>query len=235
MPINLPTLMRTAAEKPQQPAAWVWLWELEIKRRSATLPAVLLRMTSLDREVEWPPAATAPPRLTWFPFPFSHGAIESSQDGNLPSVDLTLDNTTRTLMRHLHAGQGFEGNRATLFLVHESALASPSYPSHEFRRWDFVIASSAATEDAITFRLEHPNLFDARVPADRFVAQRCRWKHGGPECGYPITPVAAFQTCDKSIGQCIDHGVDELERRLPVLHPKRYGGFPGIPVQRGGV
>lgn len=232
MPVNLPLLMQQAGEVPQQAQPWIWLCELEVVRRSATLPAVLLRMTSSDQVVEWPPAATAPPRLSWYPMAFGHSEIDSSQQGDLPSVDLTIDNTARTLMRYLHSGDGFEGNRATLFLVHGSSITSPAYPAHQYQRWDFVIAAASATDAAVVLRLEQPNLFEDRLPADRFVAQRCRWRFGGPECGYPITPAAAFTTCDKSLLACIARGADEADRRLPVLHPRRYGGFPGIPVQR---
>lgn len=225
--------MRLASEAPHEPQPWIWLWDLEIQRRDATLPAVVLRMTSTDHEVEWPPAATAPPRLTWYPVAFSQTPIESSQQGDLPHVDLALDNTARMLMRHLHSGNGFEGNRATLFLVHESSLASPVYPDHEFQQWDFTIAQAMASETMISFRLEQPNYFEARLPGDRFSADRCRLKFGGPECGYPITPVAAFTTCPKTVAACIERGDDEAFRRLPRLHPKRFGGFPGIPLQRG--
>lgn len=233
MPITLPAAMQTASEAPQQAQPWIWLWDIEIQRRNAVLPSVVLRMCSATEEIEWPPAATAPPRLTWYPLQFSHSAIESSREADLPAIDLAIDNTARTLMRFLHSGDGFEGNRATLYLVHESALASPAHPNHEFQQWDFVIAQAQATETQVQLRLEQPNFFQIRVPFARFLATRCRWKFGGSECGYPITPVAAFTTCDKSVAACIARGDDEVARRLPRLHPKRYGGFPGIPVQRG--
>lgn len=230
--MTLPAMLRAAAEKPHQAGAWIWLWDLEIQRRNATLPPVVLRLTSTPQPVEWPPAGTAPPRLTWYPMAFSHDAIATSGEGDLVSVDLTIDNTTRTLMPAMHSGDGFEGNRATLYLVHESALATPTYPDHEFQRWDFVIVEASANDDAITLRLEQPNFMDVRMPPARFVAHRCRLQFGGPECGYPITAAAAFTTCPKDVDACTARGDDEVARRLPRLHPQRYGGFPGIPVQR---
>lgn len=230
---TLPVTMRTAAEKPHQPLAWIWLWQIELQRRSATLPAVVLRMTSAERTIEWPPAGTAPPRLSWYPVQFTHGSLENSAEGDLPSVDLTIDNTARTLMPILHSGDGFEGNAASLYLVHESALESPAYPDHEFQLWDFVIAEANASESTVTLRLEQPNFLDLRIPSARFLASRCRLQFGGPDCGYPITAVAAFTTCTKDVAACIARGDDEVARGLPRLHPERYGGFPGIPVQRG--
>jgi phage-related protein len=234
MPLVLPGTLRTATERPHARAPWVWLWDLEVERRTKTLPPVVFLFNSTERELLWPPTSGgAAPARTFYPFPFDQTEIEQTQEGDLPALDLALDNTARTLMRYLHSGRGFEGNRATLYLTHADALLAPVYPNEQAIRFDFVVASAVASETSVTLRLEQPNFFQVRVPADRFVARRCRWKFGSPECGYPVTAVAAFTDCNKTIDDCIERGEDEAFRRLPVLHPRRFGGFPGIPTQRG--
>jgi len=231
MPLILPTTIKAASERPHGRTPWVWLVDLEVEKRTKTLPAVVLRFTSAPEPVVWPPDATE--GVTFYPLAFDMSEIEQTQEGDLPTLDIAIDNTARTLMRYLHGGRGFEGNRATVYLTHQDALLAPVYPNHEQIKFEFVVASAVASESTVTIRLEHPNFFQIRVPGSRFVARRCRWEFGGPECGYPVTTAAAFTTCGKTIDDCIQRGQDEAFRNLPVLHPRRFGGFPGIPAQRG--
>jgi hypothetical protein len=65
-------------------------------------------------------------------------------------------------------------------------------------------------------------------PNDRDVASRCCWAFGSAECGYVINAAAAYTTCPKTLSACIARGQDHAARGLPVLHPARFGGFPGI-------
>jgi phage-related protein len=97
--------------------------------------------------------------------------------------------------------------------------------------WLFQIAGCSATDEAVQFRLERANFFTRQAPQDRYSAPRCRWEFGGLECGYVINEVAAFVTCPKTLDACIARGQDHASRGLPVLHPGRFGGFPGIAAQ----
>ena len=173
-----------------------------------------------------------PTPTTFYPFPFQMGEQKQDQDGNLPSLELTIDNTTRLLMSALHKASGFEGNRATAILTHESCIATPGYPFHQSIEQSFTIVNAIASSGSIVLKLEPPQFFQQALPRDRFIAARCRWLHGGPECGYAITPFAGFTTCNHTVSDCTAHGDDEVSRFLPRLHPKRFGGFPGIPQQR---
>lgn len=226
MPLILPPTLKAESERPHGRSAWVWLWDLELEKRTATVPPVVFLFNSTADTIDWPPGPSA---RTYHPFPFDLSDIEQTNEGDLPTLDLVVDNTARTLMRYLHSGAGFEGNRATLYLTNQAGLAD----ADEHLRFEFVVASAVASVESVTLRLEQPNFFSVRAPASRFVARRCRWKFGSPECGYPITTAAAFTTCGKTIDDCIERGQDEAFRRLPVLHPRRFGGFPGIPAQRG--
>ena len=223
--LTLSTNMLAASENPHG-GRWVFLWDIELQRRTKTLPPVVFRMTSAPEPVTWPPSTGE----TFYPFAFGMTPIEQDNEGNLPAVDLAVDNTGRQLMRQVHDGEGFEGNRATLYLTHQSAIDAAASEAIEF---EFQISSATAAQDAITLRLEATNLNEKRAPWGRYIQGTCRWQFGGIECGYPITPTAAFTTCNKGIADCTLRGDDEVARQLPRLHPRRFGGFPGIATQRG--
>lgn len=233
MPITLASAFTSEIERPHGSSPLVWLVELELaqaRRTGGTVTAAtVFRASSYHTDVTWPVAS--PDAATWYPFPFSFTPIEQNQEGDLPQLDLSVDNCTRVLMPFLHAGAGMEGNRCTINLVPASALAT-AYPNHVFQTWDMRVAGCFATAEAVTFRLERANFLSRNVPVDRFTAARCRWGFGSAECGYVINSVAAYTTCPKTLSACIARGNDHAARRLPVIHPRRFGGFPGIPRQR---
>lgn len=231
MPLNLPTTLQTAAERAHGLGKpWVWLWDIELHRRTKTVPPLVFRMTSHYADVSWPPTSPGGDTGdTFYPFAFGHSEIEQNNDGDLPSIELTVDNTARTLMRYLHAVEGFEGNRATLWLTHADALTT--YPAQEIR-FDFRIAAAIASNETVSLRCETTNWNDKRIPTARYIQSNCRWKFGGVECAYPITPTAAHTDCAKTLAACVERGEDEAARGLPIIHPARFGGFPGIATQR---
>lgn len=221
----LPQSFLDVIEQPQQATPYVWLVEIELDRGSVVLPPVLMRVTNEAEVVTWPvgdPAAS-----TWDPFPFAFSGFEQNQEGDLPQVQLSVDNTSRTLMRYLHDGGGLEGHRVTLFLIPRSGL-SIAYPDHEYQRWDFEVETTQATDEAIGIRLERPNFFARTSPVDRYVQGLCRWEYGSRFCGYVLNEFAAYARCPKTIGACIERGVDLGNRGLPQVLPGNFGGKPGI-------
>lgn len=220
----LPNTLRAASESPHG-GEWVFMWDLELQRRTKVLPPVVFRMTSRPSPVTWPPTTGN----LFYPFGFAMTPMEQDNEGNLPSVELSVDNTGRQLMRHAHGGEGFEGNRATLYLTHANAIDSVN----ESIGYEFQVQSATAAQDSLTLRLESTNLNEKRIPWGRYVQGSCRWLFGGPECSYAITATAAFTSCGKTIADCTARGLDEVSRQLPQMHPKRFGAFPGIGTQRG--
>ncbi len=233
MPIILPSSFTDEIEKPHGQQPILKLVELQLARAydsgGITVPSVVLRATSGPEEIAWP--LSSPTTWTWSPINFSFTGIEENTEGDLPQTELSIDNSTRTLMRFLHDGEGLEGNYCYLYLVPAAGL-SIAYPAHEYRRFRFTVGGAYADGDAVSFRLERPNHYERGIPADPFVSGNCRWQFGGEECGYIINDVAAFRTCPGTIEACEARGADHLNRGLPVLHPRRYGGFPGIPRTR---
>ena len=239
MPLTLPTKFREEGERPQGTNPWLWLLQLVVSRGDELVPPVILRTTSGQAQLQWPlgtwsgadPATGLEQGATWYPFPFDFSPIEQNQEGDLPQIELTVDNTARFLSEYLHAGNGMEGNQVTLFLVPSNAL-SLAYPTHQFQRWDMQVAGAVMNDDGVGIRLELPNFFTRTSPMDRYVPSRCRWQYGSGFCGYVLNAFAAFATCPKTIQACIERGADLVARGLPAVLPANYGGHPGVSVQR---
>lgn len=233
MPITLPASFRPEIERPHGQNPLVWFAEIEVTRPikigATVYPRNLFRITTHPSIVAWP--VSSPTNDTWYPFNFTFTPIEQNQEGDLPQLDLSIDNTARTLMRYLHDGDGLEGNYVWLYCVPANGLGV-AYPNHEYQKWELQVAGATANDEAITFRLERANFFNRMSPQDRFVSSRCRWEFGSAECGYLVNAAAAFTTCPKTVDACAARGADHYARGLPVLHPGRFGGFPGIPRQR---
>lgn len=233
MPITLPASF-DSREEVHSTDGYLWFVEVQLQRPyridpSTIAPALLLRVVNYHEPIEWP--VSGPIYQQWEPFNFKLTTQTSNQEGDLPSIQLSVDNTARVLMRHLHEGNGLEGNYCKLYLVPQSGLAI-AYPNQEAQEFTFDIASATANDEAVTFKLERANFFTRQSPQDRFSARRCRREFGGIACGYVQNALAGFATCSKTQVACIARGDDHVARGLPRLHPMRFGGFPGIPKQR---
>lgn len=230
MPIILPQKFIDEGERPQGTNPWLWLLEIELAKGRAGIPPVILRSTSGEEELQWP--LSDPDLTTWYPFPFSFSPIEQTQEGDLPQLSVAIDNSGRFLMRYMHESDGLEGNRVDLFLVPKDST-SLAYPNHQFQHWRLQVAEVSANDEAISLRLERPNFLQRNSPQDRYIPNRCRWPYGSTFCGYVLNGLAAFPTCPKTIGACIDRGEDMVARGFgPNVLPANYGGHPGVSVQR---
>lgn len=225
MPLSIPTAYSEFIEEPHQTSPWIWLWEFYLDVPPAPTPARVVRITPYPEAVEWPPGSG----ISYKPVAMTQGEIETNSEGSLPSLEVSIDNTTRFLMNELE-NVDLEGNPAKVTLLNQRTELDPN----TFIDWDFVISAASANREAVSIRLELPNLFERESPTDRYNAARCRYKRfGGPECGYVINSAAAFTSCPgRTVDECTARGDDEVARGLPRQHPERFGGFPGIPIQR---
>lgn len=225
---DLPASLKTEIERPQGGQGTLWLLELTLDRGSETTPPVIARLCDGNAVLQWP--LGDPDTTTWYPFPFTFSPVEQTNEGDLTQVQLTVDNSTRMLMRWLHAGNGFEGNRAKLILVPRAAL-SIAYPAHEFESIDLEVMGAGANDEAVTLRLGSPNWFNLSSPSERHLPV-CKHEYGGPECGYVLNAFAAFPTCPKLIDPCAERGLDMVARGLPDILPGNFGGKIGLSRQR---
>lgn len=223
----LPASLKTEFERPQGSQGSVWLLELTLDRGDVDSPPVITRLCDGNAELQWP--LGDPDTTTWYPFPFTFSPVEQNNDGDLTQVQLTIDNSTRMLMRWLHAGDGLEGNAARLILVPRAAL-SIAYPDHEFESVDLEVMAASASGDAVALRLGAPNWFQVFTPADRHGA-KCRWQFGSGGCVYVRNAFSAFTTCPGLIDACIARGADMVARGLQDTVPG-FGGKIGLTRQR---
>jgi len=230
MPLIIPDSHRGEAEKAHGENEWIWLYEIEAQV-DALSPPVVFRLTSAQEDFVWP--ASKVPQQTWYPYAIAHSQFERDSEGGLPQVQLTVSNATRLMMDLMHQTDGFVGRKVKIWLLQRASRDEGTSTEEHSMSWQFQIASSSANAEAATFRLELPNFFLRKSPQQRFQAERCGFVFGGNKCGYIISAAAAYTTCGKSVEDCIARGQDHAARNLPVLHPARFGAFPGVPIQRG--
>lgn len=223
MAVSIPASLLEAAQQPGPESPFLWLWELELETNPAPTPSTVLRIVHAESPVVLDAART------FYPFSMSQSAIEQSGSGDLPQLSLALSNANGVLMPFLDQLGGCIENRAYAWLVYRDSVSVADAMALRFR-----IAGVEASIDAVQIRLEVQNPFLRTLPKDRFNPHRCRHAFGAPggRCGYEVTTAAAFTSCPGTIDACRARGDDEAARRLPRLHPLRFGGFRGVAVSR---
>lgn len=224
---SLAASFKAEIERPQGGSGSVWLLELTLDRGDIDSPPVITRLCDGNAEIQWP--LGDPGTTTWSPFPFTFSPVEQTNEGDLTQVQLTIDNSTRLLMRWLHAGNGFEGNPARLILVPRAALGI-AYPNHEFEAVDLEVMAASADGTAVSLRLGAPNWFQIFTPQDRH-GSKCRWRFGTEGCVYVRNAFAAYTTCPGLIDACIARGADMIARGMQDTVPG-FGGKIGLTRQR---
>lgn len=222
MPVILPEALSDEIQKPR-PAALVWCWQIDLQLNEPPTPSTRTRIVQYNEQIDLEGVGT------FYPWPVQQSDLVEDTEGNLPTLTLTLDNRTRFYAGFLLDLDGLIGNTARVWLASTLALRA-----QDAERLDFRIRSAAMSSEAITLELRAEKLFDVRVPSERFESRRCRWADdfGGEECGYIVNDAAAYTSCSGTLEDCELRGLDEASRRLPVRHPRRWGGFQGIPFRR---
>lgn len=205
---------------------WVALLEVEVP----TSPATRYRLAANPEPIVFN-------GQTYSPFPFTIGEIRTTGEGDIPVIDVTVQNASLVIGHAIDEYDGLTGQPARVLFVNTADLLNPASVIAE----DATIQNASVSADAVTFTLSAYSLYQLPIPAQRYVARGCRWVFGSAECGYVIptgatnTVGGGFNLCRKSLAQCRERGADEAARSVTVLHPKRFGGFPGIPRQGGSV
>jgi len=220
-----PTLTEEAG-KLHAPSPWVWLLEVEIP----TSPPTRYRFASN-------PEAIVFDSQTYSPFPFRVGEVRQTADGDIPTIEVTIDNATLAIGHAIDEYDGLTGQPARLMLVNAADLANPLSRVEDLGE----IQSASVSARSVQIQIAAYSLYRLIIPAHRYVSRGCRWLFGSAECGYAIPTSATnavgggFNFCRKSLAQCRQRGEDEDARAVTVLHPKRFGGAPGIPRQGGSL
>jgi phage-related protein len=204
-------------QKTHGDAAWRWLVTLQV-----SYTAVLNEVFSLTNH----PSALTYASVSYKPFPFSVGVMESDDSGSLHAVELSLSNVTRDLSPYLQKADNLLGKDVTIRLVNVDHLTTAA----DTLATTYRVAGATMTRSTIGLRLETSDLHRLQYPEETFMRDRCRWLYGSAECGYVITGEGGVLTeCNKTLADCTERGTEEGTRGRPIRHPSRFGGFPGLP------
>lgn len=212
-------------------SAWLWLFEIEIP----TDPATRYRLAANTSTVYFGADSEGEP-IPYYPFPIAHAGIIATSAGDLPVIEVTAANPDRILSNAIDTYDGLIGQRAKVLLVNSTDLSNPESKVE----WDAEVMGCACSSRAVTMRLSSFSLVERKIPPHRISSRSCEWSLGDANCGYSIptspgeTVGTGFSTCPKHLVACEERGDDEDARGLTRLHPRRFGGAPGIPRQSRG-
>jgi phage-related protein len=199
---------------------WLWLYEIEVP----TTPATRYRFTRN-------PGAVLFRGNNYSPFPITHTPVKEGDKGDLPSITLTVSNVSREIIGALELYGGLIDQPVRILLTHMDMLTSGS----AIIEHDFKILTTTATEEAVVANLGDLSLYEVFIPGQRMMRHYCRHQYRAAGCGYAVSSADSnyLSTCDKSLDGpdgCEIHGASETAAGMPVIHPGRFGGFPGIPT-----
>lgn len=213
MPRSLETSVGLEVLKDHANKVFAWMWELEVDATPTIKPVFHL--------TDYSEVVTFNSEL-WYPYPITHDVIVESGEGDLGSIDVTIQDTIRALAPYFWQGSGFMRRPATGYAV----LVEDADVGYQI---DGRITGATVGARGAVFRVAMDELFRIDVPFDKYNARRCGWEYAGEECGYVLNAAAGFPTCPKTIAACIARGNDMAARNLPRLQPMRFGGELGIP------
>lgn len=218
---DLSTITAEHAQQLEAENPFVWLYEMQTKED----PPRRYRVTNALSTVLFGENSDGD-RLAYEPVPVVHGQVEENSEGSLPSISITFANTGPIFARSFDDADGFVGQPFSITLVSTLELGNPGAAVTESGE---VISASISSE-SVTIQVSAFNLYRQEFPPFIHTRLSCRHRFGSAACGYLITaPGAGFTECPKTFPACEARGDDEVARGLPRLHPRRFGGFPGIP------
>lgn len=196
---------------------WVWLLEVQIDATER------LRIAAYDTNLTYEGE-------TWYAYPVSLAIREASSENKIPGLDVAVSNVGRLPMLYLSAGK-IVGNRARVILLNADHLGASDDKAEDI----YEVLGASVNEQVASFRLGLENPLGMQFPGEHYFRTRCRWLHeyGSPtgRCRFDSSLPGALPSCDGTLlsaNGCRAHGDDEVARGLPRLHPRLFGGCPGI-------
>lgn len=230
MPETLSSNYVTKKNLLQSGDGWAWLIEIQYDASTA------FRITSHDADISHG-------GHTWSPFRVQVAAVAKDGEGVLPEFDLTVGNISREFGQAIEAGYLLD-REVRIMLINVGVSYDEASSSNQVHLVTFTVIGASVSYEEATLHLGKPNLNEAPFPSQRYVRSKCRWVFGGAGCGFDTSltyqtptsyPNFDSTTCDYGLATangCRAHGAAQDASGLPVLHPKRFGGFKDIPRGR---
>lgn len=234
MPRDLPDVFEPKKEALADGDPWIWLYEVEIP----SSPATRLRVTDHRTVVNFGTDSSGND-VDYLPISVRHGGFRISDNGDLPSFDITVPNQPLVLdgeqyvpkpVELLEAYDGLIGQPVVVRLVSACNLDDETAQI----RIDAQVSNVSVNDKSVAFSLSLPGVQRLKFPSRRLTGKRCTAIFGSGDCGYaiPASPTdtvgGGFSFCTRTVDACDERGDDEEARGLERLHPKRFNGFPAL-------
>lgn len=146
---------------------------------------------------------------TYLAAPFEPEAVRLGKGGPHSHYALRLTNLADRFVDYLRQSGGLEGQDLTVTLVCTSDLAA----DYSDFQTTYTIKGHDEDDRVVTFEIGHPNLYLARFPRRRYLANVCEVQFKGALCGYS----GGESSCDHTLSRCRE-----------LSNETRFGGSPGL-------
>lgn len=152
----------------------VYLYEVEIAAGASVY------YTSNNQDVLFYIPRTSTPQV-YTAIPISHDKIDSNTQGEVGTVQLSLQNVTQYVMSLLLNNNALRGCKVSIILVFSDSLDDPD----NFLIDEYFIDSAAVTEVTAQFTLKSKFIVDKVVlPTRKYRRDQCAWSFKGVECAF---------------------------------------------------
>lgn len=156
------------------------------------------------------------------PFNFTVGDLNTSSNGSVPEMTLSVSNVMRVVQTLVEQYAGVVGAKLYLYVLN---TANPQ--GEPDLMLQFSVKQTVCDAKAVQFKLGAPSPLRRLFPIHMYRPNYCIWQYNSPamqaandprgkQCGYTGALTGCTHTLDGTNG-CIAHANQE-----------RFGGFPGI-------
>jgi len=161
---------------------WIMLFELDFD------DGTYLRLAAYPDDVTWN-------GHVWTGFPLWVDASTEDSSGALSELQVHVANQDRTVSAYLE-NTDLAGKQVTLYIVHNEHLDVTDVPAYTYR-----ISAIVTTDEVATFTLGHERLLVLKLPRQRFIRNKCRFRYKDSRCRYPNSYFDSVEKMDfKSAG-----------------------------------
>lgn len=146
---------------------------------------------------------------TYTAFPFQLEIPDLNSKGEVPSWTLRVCNISGIIQGYAESLDGLVGSDITIRFVNAGYLLE----DYDNLAVTLQIISASATAEWMTWQLGMASPLRRRFPVDRYIADHCRFKFKGHECGY----TGNATSCKRNLDACRALG-----------NSARFGGHVGM-------
>lgn len=220
---ELTTILTARSRQLREQYPWIWLFEFEVP----TTPPTRIRVTNAGESVVFGTSSTGVP-IVYDSAPVVLGDINETLAGDQPRIQVQVGNAGLDLSALLEQHVGLAGQRATVRLVNSLALGDTASQL----RFDGIVLDGVQVDaQRVTADIGLGNLDGQKSAREVYSRFHCRFVYGDGRCGARTDSAALLaivHKCNRTLDDCERVGAAEATVGLPVMHPFRFGGSPGI-------